>query len=126
VGKRIQKWLTRCPGSRLNIATTFRIEDLRQMKNDQFTVLVERRLKIRTLSDGKEADLVIRIGMPRVIEANGDAVCPVSIDGLFGRLPDIRGIDEMDALRSAIELVEKSLRGRTAEEIMWPDGQPYL
>ena len=93
--------------------------------DDRFPVLVERRLKIRS-SDNKERELLVRIGKPRATEANGDAVCPVAIDGLFGRLPDIRGVDEMDALRLALELVERTLRERTGEQVLWPDGEPYL
>lgn len=100
-------------------------EELQMMIDDRFPVIVERRLKIRSSVDDQEKDLLVRIGKPYMTESNGDAVCPVAIDGLFGRLPDIRGVDEMDALRLALELVENTLRERAGEQVFWPDGEPY-
>jgi hypothetical protein len=88
-----------------------------------FRTLVQRQLRVRS-PNGDEREIVIRIGEPRITEAGGDAACPVEITGLFERLADIHGIDEMDAVRLAIEFVERSLRG-SSEQILWPDGEPY-
>ena len=94
---------------------------------NQFPVLVERRLKIRFVSSGKEKDIVIEIGQPYRVGSDEDAACPVAIRGLFERLADIHGIDAMDALRLAIEFVEKTLRGKSGElQIFWPNGEPYF
>lgn len=95
--------------------------------NGQFPVLVERRLKIQSPQGGEERDLIIQIGQPYRTGNEGDAACPVAMNGLFGRLADIHGVDPMDALRLAIELVEKTLQGKSAEfQILWPDGEPYF
>lgn len=88
-----------------------------------FRTLVQRQLRVRS-PNGDERGLVVRIGEPHLTEADGDAACPVEISGLFGQLADIHGIDEMDALRLAIEFVERTLRG-SDEQIVWPDGEPY-
>jgi hypothetical protein len=96
-------------------------------KDEEFPILVERRLKIRVPQSGKEQDLVIRIGKPYRTGNEGDAACPVFVGGLFGRLADVHGVDEMDALRLAIELIENTLRGKRKElRISWPDGEPYF
>lgn len=95
--------------------------------NDQFPVLVERRLKIRLAPNGEERDLLIQIGKPYSTGNEDDAACPVVMDGLFGRLADIHGIDAMDAIRLAIELVEKTLQGKSTElQVLWPNGEPYF
>jgi len=95
--------------------------------NDQFAVLLQRRLKARSSSSGEEREIVIEVGQPYRVRNDGDAACPVAIRGLFGRLADIHGVDTMDALRLAIDFVEKVLRGKTGEfEFLWPDGESYF
>jgi hypothetical protein len=95
--------------------------------SNQSSVLVQRRLKIRVPSSGEERDIVIEIGQPYRVGSDEDAACPVAIRGLFERLADIHGIDAMDALRLAIEFVEKTLRGKSEElQILWPNGEPYF
>lgn len=95
--------------------------------NTEFPVLIERRLRIRSRANGEERDLIIQVGQPQRIGNEDDAACPVAIHGLFGRLADIHGVDAMDAVRLAIELVENTLRGKRGElEILWPTGEPYF
>jgi hypothetical protein len=95
--------------------------------NDQFPVLVERRLKIRFPSSGEERDLLIQIGKPYNTGNEEDAACPVVMDGLFGRLADIHGVDAMDAIRLAIKLVEETLQEKSGElQVLWPNGEPYF
>jgi hypothetical protein len=94
---------------------------------DEFQVLVERQLKMKRKSDGLDHDLFIQIGHPYTTDPDGDAACPVAIMGLHGRLADVHGIDRLDALRLAIELVESVLRGRATDtNFFWPDGEEYV
>ena len=93
----------------------------------KFPVLVERRLRMKRVSSGKESEVVIRIGHPKVINSQGDADCPVAIEGLFTELPPMRGIDPMDSLRQAIRFVERLIRDKASEaKFYWPDGEEYL
>ena len=51
-----------------------------------------------------EFDITASVGMPYRCEG-GDWACPVSLRPLFDDLADIHGIDSLQALRLAIELV---------------------
>ncbi len=93
----------------------------------KFPVLVERRLRMKRPSSGKKSDIVIRIGHPKVINSEGDADCPVAIDGLFDELPPMRGIDAMDSLRLAIRFAERLLQDRSdGAKFYWPNGEEYF
>jgi len=72
-------------------------------------------------------DIVIQIGHPHAVGSQGDADCPVAVKGLYDDLPDIRGIDALDALKLAIHFVERLLRDKAADaKFYWPDGEEYV
>src|SRR4051812_45723155 len=94
---------------------------------DRFPVLVQRHLKMKSSLSAAASDVVIQIGHPRIVNSEGDADCPVAVKGLYDDLPDIRGIDGLDALRLAINFVERLLRDQGANaKFYWPDGEEYL
>jgi hypothetical protein len=93
----------------------------------KFSVLVERHLKMKSSDSGASRDVIVQIGHPHIVSSQGDADCPVAVKGLYEDLPDIRGIDSLDALRLAINFVERLLRDKTAEaKLYWPDGEEYF
>jgi hypothetical protein len=50
----------------------------------------------------------------------------LSLDGLYGRQPDIHGIDPLDAIKNAVILAENLLKGASDEyELYWLNGEPY-
>jgi hypothetical protein len=96
-------------------------------KKSKFPVLVERRLKMKSPESDTAKDVVVQIGHPRTVGPQGDADCPVAVKGLYDDLPDIRGIDSLDALRLAINFVERLLRDKKTEvKLYWPDGEEYV
>jgi hypothetical protein len=98
-----------------------------QKVNDEFPVLFERRLSMRKHGDTSSNDVVIQIGHPYWVDQDVEAACPVAIRGLLGRLADVRGIDQLDAVRLAINLIDSTLRKRASEvEFFWPDGESYF
>lgn len=95
--------------------------------NSNFPVLVERRLKMKVSNSDVPKDVIIQIGHPRAVGPQGDADCPVAVRGLYDDLPPIRGIDSLDALRIAINFVERLLRDKKAQaKLYWPDGEEYV
>ena len=98
-----------------------------QKINDEFPVLLERRLSMKTHGDASPQEVVIQIGHPYWVEQDVEAACPVAIRGLLGRLADVHGIDQLDAVRLAINLVDSTLRKRASDtEFFWPDGEGYF
>jgi len=71
-------------------------------------MIAETTLIMRDKDDGRR-EIHIKIGPPYKIPG-GDAACPVSMDGLYGKLRDIQGIDTFQALVLAIGLVRLTLR----------------
>jgi len=67
--------------------------------------------------------ITVMVGHPRS-EGKDFATCSVVVDGLFEKLQDIHGIDELDALRNAVNFVEKIIDDAQADyELFWPDGE---
>jgi len=96
-------------------------------KKSKFPVLVERHLKMKSSESDTAKDVVVQIGHPRTVSPQGDADCPVAVKGLYDDLPHIRGVDSLDALRLAINFVERLLRDRKpGVKLYWPDGEEYL
>jgi len=68
----------------------------------------------------------IRIGRP-YSELNGVRwACPVFLDGLDRRGPDIRGVDSLQAMNLAILFARKTLQSFVDRGFVlhWPDGNP--
>ena len=68
----------------------------------------------------------VRIGKPYA-ELDGERwACPVSLEGLDRRGPDIRGIDSLQALTLAIHFAKSALQTFVEQGVMlyWPDGTP--
>ena len=91
-----------------------------------FQPIAERLLKAHSKSSGEELALKVMVGTPYWAEEGLRAACPVSIEGLHGRIRDISGIDPLDALRNAIKVVDQLIAGVIEDhELFWPDGEPF-
>jgi hypothetical protein len=88
--------------------------------------IVERALKARLRSSGKEIAVRVLIGRPYWTIENTEAACPLTIEGLYGDLIPIRGIDPLDALRNAVRMVDDLLgKVRDKYDLYWSDGEEY-
>lgn len=88
--------------------------------------IATRVIKARVRQSGKEIPVKVSIGQPYWTQDGIEAACPVTLEGLYGPQPDIRGIDPIDALRNAIRLVDSLLKGAQKEhELFWPDDEPF-
>ena len=89
-------------------------------------IIVERALKARVRSSGEEIAVRVVIGRPHWTIDDTEAACPLTIEGLYGELVPIRGIDPLDALRNAIRMVE-SLLSKVGDKyaLYWADGEEY-
>jgi hypothetical protein len=68
----------------------------------------------------------VLLGRPQWTIENAEAACPLTIEGLHGELVPIRGIDPLDALRHAVQMVERLLtKARDQYDIYWSDGEEY-
>jgi hypothetical protein len=93
-------------------------------ENRQFAVRV---LHARSRKTGEEKTIRATIGHPAWKVEGRIAVCPVALDGLYGQLNDIAGVDHLDALRNSVEMIEKLLDGaREHYDLFWPDGEPFM
>lgn len=93
----------------------------------EFPVLLERHLVVKRIGGAEAREIAIQIGQPYWTEESVEAACPVAIQGLLGRVQDIRGIDFIDAISLAIKFVDATLSGmRTSHDFFWPDGEAYF
>ena len=96
------------------------------MEND-FEKIVERVLIVDDAETGKQREIRIQIGRPYWTEPEIEAACPVAIEGYFGRLADIHGIDPLNALKLAINFVDTVLKGLPkTQKVFWPNGESYF
>jgi len=96
------------------------------MNKSDFEILAVRDLLLHNQATGKSEKIEITLGKPYWVEDGISAACPLVIDGLVGRVPDIVGIDFMQALQLALSLVENILQSVQDEKsVHWPDGEPY-
>ena len=72
-----------------------------------FEAIIERRLEC-LFPDGSCRMIQFRIGRPYP-DPEGDWSCPVAMDGLYGVLGPIRGIDSWQAFLLALRLLEDLL-----------------
>jgi uridine kinase len=71
-------------------------------------MIAETKLIMRD-KDGRRREIHIKIGRPYELP-DGDAACPLSMDGLYGKVHDIHGIDTFQALVLAVGFVRLTLR----------------
>ena len=96
------------------------------MNTRNFEILAQRTLILFEPATGTRSEIKISIGQPYWREKNVAAACPLSVEGLTGRLPDIEGIDMIQCLQLAISLTEQLLNSvPEGKLVMWPDGEPY-
>jgi hypothetical protein len=96
------------------------------MNKKDFEVLAFRELLLHSKSTGTNENIKITLGKPYWVEEGISAACPLVIDGLIGRLPDIVGIDFMQALQLALSMSENILNSVNGEKsVLWLDGEPY-
>ncbi|HEX5206730.1 MAG TPA: hypothetical protein VFW10_02915 [Steroidobacteraceae bacterium] len=83
---------------------------------------VARRELVGERADGERFNIVIRIGMPYVVNDVSWA-CPVAVDGVDQKLADMHGIDSWQAMLLAISLVRSRLEHflETGGKLYWPD-----
>jgi hypothetical protein len=95
-------------------------------KNEPFEVLLERKLILKNQETRSRSELKVRIGVPRWTKRGREAACPVAIDGLVGRVEDIRGVDPMQAVELAIAFVNSLISSLPpTKKVQWPSGEPY-
>lgn len=91
-----------------------------------FISIAERKLILIDKKTGEKKDVNVRIGQPFWKEIGTYAACPVEIDGVYGRIPDICSDDLLGSLEAAICLVDKMLTDLTDEErLLYPSGEDY-
>lgn len=99
---------------------------MEKMSTDDFPVLMERHLKLRSIPDGMISDIVIQVGYPVWIQPNLEASCAVAIRGVAGRMMDIRGVDPIDAMKNVMLFIESYLEdGQGEVRFFWPNGEKY-
>lgn len=93
---------------------------------DSSELFATRMMRARSRQSGQEILIKASIGKPFWIEAGVEAACSVTFEGLYGRQPDIRGIDPVDALRNAINLIELLFKAAADDyDLYWLDGEPF-
>jgi hypothetical protein len=96
------------------------------MNKNDFEVLAFRELLLHNTTTDLNEKIKVTLGQPYWIEEGISAACPLVIDGLIGRLPDIVGIDFMQALQLALSMSENILNSVNGEKsVLWLDGEPY-
>ena len=91
-----------------------------------FKVFIERRLILEDQDTHAKSNLSILIGIPRWTKKGIEAACPVAIEGWFGRVEDMRGIDPMNAIEMALYFTNSLLRQLPpSKKLTWPNGDPY-
>jgi len=94
--------------------------------NDDFECIAERTLFLSDRETKQKTEIRIQIGCPYWVEPKTEAACPLAIHGLFGRLPDIHGVDLMQALELAISFTENVLKGEVEKHMVcWSSGENY-
>lgn len=97
------------------------------MMQEEFPILVERKLVLHDRSTGQKGEIRLAIGQPYWSDPGMEGSCPVALYGYHGRLADIRGIDPLSALVLAIQLLESLLKGLPENlTVYWPSGQTYF
>lgn len=92
-----------------------------------FDMIVERKLTLADDANGQTFEITVQIGRPYLLDTGIDGVCPVRIKGLFDEERAIFGIDEMSALKLAINFVDAYLSNLPAtKKVYWPDGELYF
>lgn len=77
---------------------------------------------------GERFPVCVEIGRPYLMSEGsgaGYAACPVSMRGLYKRLPDIHGVDTFQALSLVLHLVRTLLKGFVEDggRVLYSDGQ---
>lgn len=99
---------------------------MQENSTDDFPVLMERHLKLQSTLGEPMSDVVIQVGYPAWVQHGLEASCPVSIRGVPGRTPNIRGVDPMDAMKNAMIFIETYLTDRQGKaKFFWPNGEEY-
>ena len=77
--------------------------------------------------DGRLIRITPRLGQPYQVLLD-EWACPVAIDGLHGRIPDIRGIDAWQALQLGQQLLAKLLMDLVLEgcRFFWTESEEEM
>lgn len=86
--------------------------------------IAERKLLVQQ-PNGEKKEIIVKIGTPYWVTEGEEAACPVAIEGLHGKLPDVHGVDPYQALELAIQLTQTLVAPSGKQKILWPDGKPY-
>lgn len=65
--------------------------------------------QVRLRFSGEAIVIRVLVGRPYWTIESIEAACPLTIEGLYGHLDPVRGIDRLDALRNAIRMVDALL-----------------
>lgn len=95
-------------------------------KRKPFKVLVQRELILKNQETRSKDKLKVLIGVPRWTSKGKEAACPVAIEGLVGRVADIRGVDPMQAIQLALAFTNSLIKGLPpTKKVTWSNGEPY-
>jgi hypothetical protein len=91
-----------------------------------FEAAAERKI-VCVFADGRCQSVSLRIGRPHRL-SGGDWACPVSVDGLYAKLPAVNGVDSWQALMLAIRLVKYLLETEVERGAVlhWPDNEKAI
>lgn len=97
------------------------------MTQENFPILVERKLVLHDRGTGQKGEIRLAIGQPYWSDPGMEGSCPIALYGYHGRLADIRGIDPLSALALAIPFLESLLKGLPESlSVHWPSGEAYF
>jgi hypothetical protein len=86
--------------------------------------IAERKLLLEDIETGERRSLTIRVGMP-YRKSENDFRCPTEYEGLYNKVVDISGVDEIQALSLACN-VDLMLKDHKKYRFYWPNGDDYF
>lgn len=87
--------------------------------------IAERRLQFSRKGEQNRQELVIRIGMPYWKEPEV-AACAIEFNGLFDEMPDICGIDTLQAVQLASNFENMLEKLSKKYDFFFHTGEPYF
>lgn len=90
----------------------------------EIATIAERKLLVQQ-PNGEKKEVIVKIGAPYWVTQGEEAACPVAIEGLYEKLPDVHGVDPYQALELAMQLTQTLLVSSENQKVLWPDGKPY-
>ena len=96
-----------------------------RLRDEMRTKIAETTIFIRS-PGGKTKPIHIGIGQPYQI-SDGEAACPISMRGLYPKLPDLHGSDTFQALAIALHFVRLTIQAweKKGYSFQFEEGEPF-